>query len=670
MNTVPPGTGPLSPEFTGIDPALMDRFISEMEHARGLIGEHTQAIRQVFATKGVPATSLDPIGEVERWIDERLPDLRRRSKMAHDTAKLPDWSPGAAGGLVAYEEKATMPAAEARRLGHELAADYKRINRETILDLGLNEKYQNIVATLADHADDAEFTAAFFAALGVRETLKLTERLRHGLTENEDSAIETVSRAFGTAISGGAAIVGFAAIGKSMKGRAESEDERQGMGDLLSAGRFPTAWLAQVVATQVFTPGDTSSGSTLAPYLNALAKDPGAARLAISLATRDSPLPRDVLAGLLPTQLTPSGQADNRPQLVDFLKDLNGRAAVNATSADAFGKLLASASGAYDEKDGEHSDAAARFAFTVITTVDDFNLADPTLIHLSEIAGSYATEITEGANLGDTNYLLPSAYGPVTSTTLPGLKSMFRLSPKDTNRFILTFADTDPHLKPFDTGMGDLARRLINDGVHATKSERSTQLSKVFQALGNVRGFELAAAQKLRIHADEMADADRKAFSWTVGNAMGAIGLIVPGGLAGAALWTALSTGWSTYDTYKTDPGKSADKLLETDNLETRGRRHAIAQSLMDAGFVPKISPRDYQATCPPGVVIEDGSGRLRPFSEIIKSGEDGAQSLDRWFIENGMGIDENLIGESTSLMSDLFNGRKDLAWKEALKYK
>jgi hypothetical protein len=45
MKSIPPGTGPISPDFTGIDPDFVDRFIDEMDHDREVIGENTEAIR-------------------------------------------------------------------------------------------------------------------------------------------------------------------------------------------------------------------------------------------------------------------------------------------------------------------------------------------------------------------------------------------------------------------------------------------------------------------------------------------------------------------------------------------------------------------------------------------------------------------------------------------------
>ncbi|MEU7915486.1 hypothetical protein [Microbispora bryophytorum] len=120
----------------------MDRFVKELEHARGVIGERAEAVRRVFAARGLPAASLSPIGEVERWIDERLPDRRRRHRMAVGLSHAPSWSPGS---LVPYDEKNLLGAAEARRLGGALAAAYKDVDPDAPFDFHLVDKYRKLV---------------------------------------------------------------------------------------------------------------------------------------------------------------------------------------------------------------------------------------------------------------------------------------------------------------------------------------------------------------------------------------------------------------------------------------------------------------------------------------------------------------------------------------------
>ncbi|MFC7650047.1 hypothetical protein ACFQX6_64210 [Streptosporangium lutulentum] len=54
---VAPGTGPLAPEFNGIDPVLMRDFIADLERAGQVIAEHTEAIRRELAAVDLPAAA-------------------------------------------------------------------------------------------------------------------------------------------------------------------------------------------------------------------------------------------------------------------------------------------------------------------------------------------------------------------------------------------------------------------------------------------------------------------------------------------------------------------------------------------------------------------------------------------------------------------------------------
>jgi hypothetical protein len=330
-----------------------------------------------------------------------------------------------------------------------------------------------------------------------------------------------------------------------------------------------------------------------------------------------------------------------------------------AGEPDAFGRMLAAASGAYDEKDGKHSKEAASFAFTVMTTLNGLVIGQAARIHLAEIAGAYVTEITEGANLGDENQVLPSSFETVNSQ-VPGLKPIFRLSPEDTYQFIKTFADSTETQLPFTQGMGDLTRRLAAKHVPAFVAKKDiTQLNDVFAALGNVGGLQLAAEETSVKVKDDTAEQAGKAFSWVSGNTLGLIGIFVPGEIAGAALWTALSTGWSSFDTYKPAKETETEKLGNTDRIETLGRKHAIAQLLMDTGMRPHVSPLDYETAHRSVTSIADDQGKLRPFADIIGDGEAGLLALDRWFIENGLGAKQQSIGRSAKMLADTYNGGK-----------
>ncbi len=648
MEAEPPGDGPVSPDFTGIDPELMDRFIGELEHARDVLDENVEMIRRILIDNGVSALALGPIAEAGQWIGEELPRLRRRADLGHGIAYLPSWTPGGASGLVGYDENKVVPSEDMRRAGRALGERYDRIDPDPFLgiDPGREDRFRQIIDELAAHADDPDFTAAFFAALGTERILDLPDQLGDALQTGREEAIDTVARAFASAIGGGMAVPGFAAIAE-----AATTDRR--FVPMLGTRRFPAMWLAELAMSQALGPHATASGHQLTPYLNALAANPAAARLVLQLATQDSPKPPQLLA-----YLGTSGQGDSRPTLSAYLAALAARTAAFPDSADAFGRMLASAAGAYDETDGHHSPEAAHIAFTIMTTLPDAHFGDATRVHLAEIAGSYAAEITQGADLGDADQLQPSAFTPVTSR-IPGLTAAFRLSPSDTYRFIATFATGAATMRPFHNAMGALTQRLVDQAVpDMLESGDATRLDDLFAAVGNVNGFELAAQEKAAQAADAKVEAVGNVGSFVIGTAFTLAGYGIASE-AGGKLWDLLSTAYSGWDTFK--PSKSqTDKLRAAADLETLGRQYAIAQSLMHAGFPAKISPSAYQATRPPGFSLTDANGNLRPFKDFANAGEPGLRALDGWFVANGVGMDHTSLGALAHDLASSFDGHKD----------
>ncbi|MEV6980487.1 hypothetical protein AB0M95_04400 [Sphaerisporangium sp. NPDC051017] len=644
MSTVPPGTGPLSPDFTGIDPNLMDGLITELEKARSVIGEHTEAIRRVYASNALPATSLTPIAEIEHWIDQKLPDLRRRTHLARATANLPNWSPGTASALIPYEEKPALPPAEARRLGTDLASQYKKIDPDALFQSGRPEMCAKVLQTLAAHIHDPEYTASFFAALGVEAALRLPVVLRDHLQPGEeatlapprpgDEILHTISQAFATAVSAGTHVPRFSSIYEKLRNSGLSMRQQFGASLLLSGAKYPTEWLAQVALKNGFgSPRKVNLG-----FVYALANNPAAARLAI-------------------TQATGGDTAKLKSLLKEFSERSTGIYAT-ASDGDAFGRLLPAAAGVYDEQDGMHSKESALFAFTLMSTINELKIAPEVKPYLSQIAGSYATEMVEGADFSNSNHLLPSAFGEVKSHIF-GLKPAFRLSPEDTYRFIKLFADNLDDQMPFQAGMEALTTRLIvsavPDMMHSKNPER---LDGIFSALGSVRGVQLAAREKLGQLKDDAAEERSKLVSLLLGTGMGVVA--IKGPIADIPIWwTVISAGWSSVDTYKQEDEKEVDKIRTATELDTLGRQHTIAQALLAAGFKTKISPKDYQATCPPGVSITDAHGQLRPFTDILESGNKGLDALDRWLLLNGMGgPDTSSLGTASDRLASTFEGR------------
>ncbi|MBG0814243.1 hypothetical protein [Planomonospora sp. ID82291] len=661
--SVPPGTGPLAPEFSGIDPALMNGFITELERAGQVIAEQAESIRRELAAVDLPAAGLAPIREIGGWTEQQVPKLRRR--VATITAPGPELLGMIGTGLRPYREASLLSPAEARRRGTDLGERFAAIDPDEFRFTGpyASEEIAAVFAALKGHQHDAGFTAAFFAALGPAGIRRVDAALRRLPDDERPDALRTAGTAFATAVGGGAKVPGFAAVmkavEKTMTGSAGDAEDVEAVAALLSHGDHPDVWLAGLAAPALRS-GSRIGGSALAGLLDALGNNPAAARLAIGSAARfgADPAPPDIARpfGRLPGS---PEKWDDRPELAAFLKDLNERTMGIPETAGAFGRLLAAASGAYDEQDGKHGQEAAFFAYTVMTTADGWRLNDATRIHLAEIGGSYATEITLGANLNDADVAKDSA--PQTTPGLfewtppPGLRGAFRLSPEDTFRFMTTFAgDAGARLR-FGEGMEKFLHRVLPYAANAAKSSGApVPLDNLFTALGNVRGTELAAAVRVLKPGDDGSETAEDAESFLAGGVMGVVGLLSPFS-AIPKTWTALSTGVSGYYTYGRGPEEQVKKLLESDEAKTLGRRHETVQILIRQGFVPEV---------PPAGAIADPKGGLRPFEEILKQGTAGVRALDQWLVDNGLGKGNDIsLGELAAKQADVFNGAKGNAY-------
>ncbi|MEU7880075.1 DUF6571 family protein [Microbispora bryophytorum] len=660
----------------------MSEFIDSLARGHDVIRQETDSIRRILASANVSAAGLNPVGEVLAWLETELPKLRRRQAAILASENVPGWLPGMGSGLVPMDEGTLLTASEAQRQGKALA---ERFADTTARDYGFpvgktnDDAFTHLVAELNAHRNDADFVAAFFATLGAKGTLGLAEKLRAGM-DNPGKAIDTVSRAFGTAVREGGDVPGFAEVryelvtGKAPPaagawlrpvsghsagphppadvGFAELRDgqatvpehgERR-LGDLLRAGEFPAEWLATVVSMHALGKKSTVGGTDLAGFLNALGNNPKAARTALSTATKEH--------GSLPKALSAlNGRVEVRgssPFQPEVQKEEDSR-------ADAFGRMLAAASGAYDEKDGAHSAEAANLAFQLMRELPKLDIQEPTRVHLAEIAGSYATEITEGANLGDANRTQPSAFGSV-RTIIPGLKPAFRLSPQDTYAFVKTFADSPDHIKPFEEGMGNLTNRLVNAAARKDLGTgRIDNFERSMQALGYVSGMQFMAERKSQAALDAEDQQRIKTELFLAGLALGVGGIEIPN--AGQILWL----GISTFTPMGLEPMLTPDKtrvgaLEEKDRSASLARESWLATTLMSNGFKAEVPPTDPRFSHPP---ITGSDGKLLPLNEIVKN-KDALQNFDNWLIANGSGkVDKTKIGAAQHWAKIAFNGAR-----------
>ncbi|MBT2235568.1 DUF6571 family protein [Nonomuraea sp. NEAU-A123] len=647
----------------------MDMFITTFKRGGDCVGEEAGALRRLLEQARLTTVDLQPLAATLSWLDVKLPELRRRAQIARAANALTPWRIG----LLPFDESRLMSQSEARQKGSQLAERFRdaRSGAGPFMERPHDDELGALIAQLDTHRDDPDFTAAFFAGLGVEGTLDIVGKLRAGMRDPE-KAIDVVSRAFGTAVRGGGVVSraysersgvftgtdvpGFAEL-KNELARGPGKPGDRALGWLLRAGDFPPEWLAKVVRAHALTSDSGLQGKEMAGYLDALGNNPAAARLAL-VAVRKDGVPLSAL-----------------------LRDLSWKTRRDVSSgpeaADAFGRMLAAAAGAYDEKDGAHSPESAKFAFDLIRALPELDeptpaeqqlgirprgLDDATRKHLAEIAGAYATEITEGANLGDTNRTQGSAFGPV-ETLVPGLKPAFRLSPEETYAFVKLFANSPATIAPFEEGMGKLTDRLMAAAAQADGNRGIDHLEQVMKALGYTAGMQFAAERAVQGALDEQDKEFREQQTAKLGFLINVAG--VPVALQGQPLWIAVSTmaGAMLNDLTEVDKTR-LDALDDKTRLAALVRGRWLVDTLMAEGFRPQVSAADERFNVPP---IVDENGQLLPFEKLAQSKET-LRNLNNWLIANGSGLtDKNRIGEATKQLDVLFRGTKDTAedeWK------
>ncbi len=694
-----PGAGPTSPDFTGIDPDLMRTFVTALERGRDVIGEQSERIRQLLTVAEVSAAGLGPIREVDGWVGDELPKLRERLEtidqdlpMLGGAPHIPKQGSRWTGdplqdpfrwGLLPYNEKTGKSPAGNAKKGTDLAAEFRRLPESS---LGLpNAAYNRILEKLADGQKDAYLTAGFFRSIGPEGMLSMVSRLERYDKKAADKHRKVMGDALATAVGAQPALLGSAWQSGTLKKASDYE-----LTTLLRHGMFPAAWLTEIARSRVGKPVGAGDGSRprrwetdLAPLLPTLANNPDVARGLFNAMSREDL--RDLFTEL--NRMRSPDEPWKRVEGMDF------------DVSTEFGRMLAAGGGAYEK--GPHSPEAAKFAFNVMTIMGDLKDTDGTTDtpatpmevapkvrpFMSTLAGAYAAEITEGANIGDANMIEESTLKPFTSAF--GTTAAFTLSPEDTYRFLKTFADSTANLAPFDRAMGGFSQKLIADASEkARRTGDVDHLDRVFTALGNVRGFELAAVEKVQGDLDAIDEQQKDTFNFFRDATIGIASMYIGTGAAMAYGWYALSTGLSGYGAFFEDDETRMDRADEADRVATLGRQHMYAQILMANGFDPKVTPAEFQAEResitdakgnlkpfselikPPDVPLIDAKGNLKPPSELIGKGNEGLEAFERWTVANGMGSDDKMsLGRLSNEMADRFESRNKRGRERALAF-
>ncbi|GLW11938.1 hypothetical protein Misp01_70660 [Microtetraspora sp. NBRC 13810] len=181
----PPTPATFDDEFSGIDPALMDRFEQGLGRAESAIGRNEPQIRRTLEQLDLDTSPLAALREVQSWIGERRPDLRRRGETIRTTGA--EWGAAAAtpGGLTPLDEalygKTTDPDVYAALFALAKTTKDGEIDRKAL-------------AQLDQRKGDQTFALALLNALGgngLRQVLAATVK------EKEDKELQPLQAALG-----------------------------------------------------------------------------------------------------------------------------------------------------------------------------------------------------------------------------------------------------------------------------------------------------------------------------------------------------------------------------------------------------------------------------------------------------------------------------------------
>ena len=605
---------------------LILRLDTAASSLRGVCGELRPRARALH----VPTSALTQVAHVAEWAHDQLPGLRRRLDLAlvADAAR-----PAALRGTHVEIEDPTLDAAQAEAAGRELAAELMAIEAEG--EAGALQ-LRAVLTRLAEHLGDPDVMSGFYAELGVERTEDLPyllAEIAQGLDLRDDWAgrgardLEVLARGFATALHDSTPPPEFEDLVATFETRTDDHERAWARLALVRHGPVPTDHLVRIVqvnALEQFVDdplgdviGDVLDGrpavlglprDRLELAFGGLAANPDAARRAIS-------------AG--------PGTAAMVERVYAYYRRFGVRV------DEAFVAALAAGAGV-DEPPGEHSTAAATFAFDVFTATAD--LGDTMWFareQYAAIAAAWVPELLAGATAEMSRVDESRRARPPGWEDIPGVRPHFYLSLEDTRGFLETFGHSDELSAPFDRAVGVLYGELLTDAVAVgVRSGDWAALRTISQRFGNLSGAAYVAQQAARSALDANDDRARELLGTGVGLVLDQV--LSPGTKVGWVLWEAskLAAGDRIDAWVDGSPGTSrAARHEQGAVLQTRLQEAALAHILLSAD-------PDRGATLPDSLRSDSG-GLLEPAAIMRDPGL--ADDLKTWLTST------NVHGEGTT---------------------
>ncbi len=239
-------------DFSGIDPQAMLGMISAYKNDKEQLRAGASALRPLFAAAGLDTSAFSELLGICGWLDDQTPMLERRQRLAAAIDKAHPAGPKPAQGMVRAQgrmvrvaEPVEQTSAQAQQSGKDLADES---NKD---DDGDGAEYQKIAQQLAEHQDDPDYCAAFYAELNPDKLIALPTLLVQSGDPTAKDDLKTFSIAFGSATRATSPPAGFEQAKDAFLTPVESNGAGWDRVAMLQYGDFDSSFLAQATRASV-----------------------------------------------------------------------------------------------------------------------------------------------------------------------------------------------------------------------------------------------------------------------------------------------------------------------------------------------------------------------------------------------------------------------------------
>ncbi|MGP3985945.1 hypothetical protein [Streptomyces sp. 3N207] len=570
-----------------------------------------------FLQFGVETSGLNRLVAIGVWVEQHLPDLKRRC----DLAQAMEQNHPDSGSTMVQVPDDFLSLSDAQRKGKELA---DRMNQIDQVDGSGAEEIHAIAGELARYQDDPEVLAAFYANLGDNRLSTLPTWLAQSGSTTAQEDLETFSRTLGTASSAAyLATPGFDKVTQMMLSPSEYPGDAWDRLALMQYGHFPTEYIetaAKNLALDQFAQdpdGQDWRGTSMSDAAKLGLSEDNLA-LALNLLGKDGVAARHVLNGMY------QGASD---KTYDVFLDYAWSHGSGDDVAAGLGLAIEAGSGVGTEQPGQHSMAASEFAFNAMRYMagkgkDETPWSMKT--SMANLGASYIHELTTGSRGTDAEGHPSSMTKPANWTDLAGITPAFYLSQDDTKNFLTTFSNNQSATDIFDTAAGQFSDQALREAAEidadavAGGGEDPEQFSRLSGAFGSLAQMQYDAELAAGKDMDEQAASVRNFFKD-----------VATLGLGEATIaQEALNYGWKAV---KFAIGKGAGSWAEGENPEQQRvteeyqnydqiQKYRMTQILYESGY--PVQP-------PPPQELLNADGSLKSLDQLQQEAQNEADGGD-----------------------------------------